>query len=233
MTTCSGSLLVVACLLAFAGCSDAGDDDACVADMQCDEEPSAEDGESALLAPAPAFFVNVNTVSQGDGGTVSASSNSYRARCGPEGCTVLSGAQVSVTAVPATGYRFVRWSGCSDSTTSPLTINPRRTTTCTPNFAKAGFTVSARAGQLGSVSASAQGVYCPGAQCTVDYGASVTMNAAPASGASFVSWSAKMLTPPTRPASSASSRPASSLPVITPAEWSSPISRAMASAVPG
>ena len=109
MTRSSGLLRSLFGLLVLVGCADPDSDDSCVDETSCGAEQPPQ--ELALLPPAPAFFVNVNTVVS-QGGTVSASSNSFRARCSGAGCTVLAGAQVVLSAVALPGFSFVRWSGC-------------------------------------------------------------------------------------------------------------------------
>lgn len=190
MTTRFGSLLLVPCLVALVGCADAASEDDCAADSRCDDDETGEADEVALRGAPPASFVTVTgNPSPGGAGTVTAQSSNFRARCAGASCTVPPGARVTLSASPAAGYRFERWSGCANSTNTTLSLAPRTSATCTANFARVQYTVVARAGTLGTVSASTQGVACPGSVCRVDTGANVTLSAFPAAGATFVNWS--------------------------------------------
>lgn len=193
MTTRLGCLLLASCLVALVGCADAASDDDCMPDSPCEDEPADTD-EAALRGPSPSSFVTVTGhPSPGGGGTVSARSSSFRARCSGGSCSVPVGVQVTLSARAAAGYRFERWTGCADSTSATLVVVARSSTTCTASFvnteARPQFTVAARGSNLGSVSASTGGVWCPSAVCKVDAGGSVSLHAVPAVGATFLNWS--------------------------------------------
>jgi Divergent InlB B-repeat domain len=122
-------------------------------------------------------------------GETTASSTSAQAQCSAGACTVDAGANVSVTATPAAGYRFLGWSGCSTSTANPLTVAVDAPTVCTARMERISFMVIASAGLGGAVSASSGGQDCPDASCLVPYGGSAELRAAAAPGYSFSGWS--------------------------------------------
>jgi len=129
------------------------------------------------------------TYSGGTGGSVSAPA----AQC-PNGspCTVDQGANLDVTATPASGYRFNGWTGAGCTDSDPNTANIADLTnigsavTCTASFTRE-WTVTYSAGTGGGVSAPAG--QCPsGSPCTVDQGDNLAITAAPASGYRFNGW---------------------------------------------
>jgi hypothetical protein len=133
----------------------------------------------------------VVTVVAGTGGTVTASSGG--ASCPGARCTVDEGGSVSVTATPATGYDFTRWSGCG---TGGSVSNVRMAQTCTANFTKQRVkltgAVSGGAPVVVQASSGSLGNQCGNQACTVDYGSSVTLSV-PASdprGFRFSGWGA-------------------------------------------
>jgi len=114
---------------------------------------------------------NVNTaVSPSGGGTIS-----------PTGGTYDEGSSVTLTATPATGYRFTKWSGDVSDTVTPLVIPMNADKSVTANFIKVyTLTTSASPAEGGSVSP---------ADSTYDEGSTVTLNAVPAAGYIFEKWS--------------------------------------------
>jgi hypothetical protein len=114
---------------------------------------------------------NVNTaVSPSGSGAVS-----------PTGGTYDEGSSVTLTATPATGYRFIKWSGDVSDTVTPLVIPINADKNITANFIKVyTLTTSASPAEGGSVSP-ADGTY--------DEGSTVTLNAVPAAGYIFEKWS--------------------------------------------
>ena len=114
--------------------------------------------------------------------TASASPAAAGGTVAPYGGSYSSGAKVTITATPKTGYKFSSWSGCS-STTTACTVTMTKNTTITANFvALPKYTLSASASPStgGSVSPSS-GSYTNG---TV-----VILTATPKSGYKFSSWS--------------------------------------------
>jgi hypothetical protein len=105
--------------------------------------------------------------------------------------TIRDGANASpVTAVPAEGHHFTKWTGAGtfSTTQNPFTVgNAGANATFTANFAVYTHTLSYTAGLGGSISG-------PAAQ-TIDYGASgATVTAVPDAGQDFKKWSDGLLT---------------------------------------
>ena len=105
--------------------------------------------------------------------------------CSSTGCGVAYDGGVTLTAKPAEGYVFARWSGCSTSTNATLALaNVKSDLTCVANFdhIRVAVTSSVAPANSGSVSCSVAG-------CTVDYGGSLTLTATPAGSYRFTNWS--------------------------------------------
>jgi uncharacterized repeat protein (TIGR02543 family) len=100
--------------------------------------------------------------------------------------TINYGASATaVTAVPATGYHFVNWTGTGGfvtSTANPLTVsNVTAAQTITANFAIDTFAVNFAAGSNGTLTGTTSQ--------TINYGASATaVTAVPTTGYHFVNW---------------------------------------------
>ena len=95
-----------------------------------------------------------------------------------------SGAQVVLTATPATGYQFSGWSGDASGSTNPLTVTMNGNKNISANFTlipAATFTLNVTA-QNGSVSKTPN-------QTSYASGSQVILNATPASGYQFSGWS--------------------------------------------
>jgi hypothetical protein len=105
-----------------------------------------------------------------EGGSISPGSGTY-----DEGVSVV------LTATPASGYRFDRWSGDISDRVTPVTITINTDKSITANFIKVyTLTTSVSPAEGGSVS--------PGSG-TYDEGTSVILNAIPATGYAFDHWS--------------------------------------------
>ena len=103
-------------------------------------------------------------------------------------CSVPYGGSVSFAAAPSSGFRFVGWSGCSDSMANPLTLtNITAPTMCVALFQQQ-FTVSAAVGS-GGPNAGSVSTSCDAASCTVDAGSTVRLSANVNAGFRFVAWS--------------------------------------------
>lgn len=87
--------------------------------------PAQTDNGVAVLTRVPSTtqYTVTGAVGQGGGGTVTASSGATT--CPSATCTVSPGATVTLTAVPAAGYRLVKWSGgtCDGQTSATCTIS--------------------------------------------------------------------------------------------------------------
>ncbi len=103
-----------------------------------------------------------------------------------------AGANVILTATPASGSLFSGWSGaCSGSGTCTVAMSAARSVTAT--FTKGtvyALTVSRSGTGSGTVSSTPTGISC-GSACTASFvsGTSVTLRAVAASGSSFSGWS--------------------------------------------
>jgi hypothetical protein len=102
-----------------------------------------------------------------------------------------NGTAVSLTAAPETGSTFVSWSGCDSTNGAACGVTMNGSRTVTASFAVQRFTLTVSKGGNGSgtVSSSPAGINCGGA-CSADfnYGTSVTLTAAPATGSMFIGW---------------------------------------------
>ncbi len=121
-----------------------------------------------------ATFIKVYTLATAtnptDGGAVSPVSGTY-----DEGSSVI------LTASPASGYRFDRWSGDVSDTVTPVTIAMNTDKSVTANFIKVyTLTTSVSPAEGGSISPSSG---------TYDEGSDVTLTAIPATGYVFDQWS--------------------------------------------
>jgi hypothetical protein len=121
-----------------------------------------------------AYFVKVYTLttatSPAEGGSLSPGSGTY-----DEGTSVI------LTATPASGYRFDRWSGDVSDRVTPVTVTINTDKSITANFIKVyTLTTSVSPAEGGSVS--------PGSG-TYDEGISVILNAIPSTGYVFDHWS--------------------------------------------
>jgi hypothetical protein len=125
-------------------------------------------GGAVILDDDPGYTVTVQPTA---GGSVTLS---------PSGGVYAAGTLITVTAVPAAGYRFGSWGGALSGTgnPTPLLVNGNKTISAT--FIRR-YTVSVSASGAGSISLSPSGgVY--------DAGTLVTLTAVPVSGGSFLGW---------------------------------------------
>jgi len=140
--------------------------------------------DDSVTASLPTYTLTVNKVGQG---TVALN---------PPGGTYSQGAQVQLTATPASGWKFDGWSGDLSGSTNPATITMNGTKTVTATFSEipvTQYTLTVNKVGSGSVSLSPSGgVY--------DSGTSVQLTATPAAGYKFDGWSGD-LSGTTNPAS--------------------------------
>jgi uncharacterized repeat protein (TIGR02543 family) len=131
-------------------------------------------GHSALYALSfPATFTITTSASPPFGGSVGRSPSEV---CQP------SGATVTLSAVPASGYGFTGWSGDATGTTNPLMVTMSADKDITANFSTFPLSVSVAPPFTGTVGKSPDlPSYAPGSQ--------VTLTATPATGYGFGSWS--------------------------------------------
>ena len=120
--------------------------------------------------PGASQYTLTTSVSPSGGGTISPS-------C-PTGCSYSSGSQVTLTATPASGYRFSGFSGSVGSSSNPLTVTLNSSMSVTANFTPVLTTTVSPSGD-GTVSPS-----CPSG-CSYSSGSQVTITATPVSGYQF------------------------------------------------
>ncbi len=122
----------------------------------------------------PTYTLTVNRTAAGGTVTVVKDSAVY-----------ISGTSVKLTASPASGYRFLNWSGDTSTTVNPLTITMLKNRTITANYQRQyTLTLSSSDPAKGTVSSTAGA-----SPITVDSGASVPITATPSSGYKFIQWS--------------------------------------------
>jgi hypothetical protein len=119
------------------------------------------------------YYTLTTSVSPSGGGSVS-----------PSGGTYAAGSQVTLTAMPASGYSFSDWGGDASGSQNPITITMNSNKSITAYFVETGvtyytLTTSVSPSGGGSVSPTG-GTYAAGSQ--------VTLTAMPASGYSFSNW---------------------------------------------
>jgi uncharacterized repeat protein (TIGR02543 family) len=104
--------------------------------------------------------------------------------------SVVPGTKVDLTATPASGHRFVNWSGACTGTAPSCSLTLSANATATAHFAAVTATsFNLTVARTGSGSVTAPGIAC-GADCSEAYAAGqvVTLAAAPASGYTFAGW---------------------------------------------
>src|SRR5439155_20647107 len=92
------------------------------------------------------------------------------------------GTVVKLSAVPATGWHFVGWSGDASSTANPLSLVMTGSRSLTATFAINTYPLAITTSGNGSVSKNPN-------RATYDHGTAVTLTATPATGWYFVGWS--------------------------------------------
>jgi Leucine-rich repeat (LRR) protein len=118
------------------------------------------------------YYTLTTSVSPSGGGSVS-----------PIGGTYAAGSQVTLTAMPASGYSFSNWGGDASGSQNPITITMNGNYSITANFSEIPeyeLTISSTAG--GSVTNPGEGTF------TYDAGTLVSLAATPSDGYAFVRW---------------------------------------------
>ena len=100
----------------------------------------------------------------------------------PSAWVYAPGTIVALTPTPSVGYHFTGWSGDTTSAANPLSVAMWRNRSMTATFVIDTHTLGVTAVGSGSVARSPS-------QASYNYGAIVTLTAAPSTGWSFVSWS--------------------------------------------
>jgi uncharacterized repeat protein (TIGR02543 family) len=128
------------------------------------------------------------SVSVGGGGTVT--SNPLGIGC-PADCAMayVSGTSVTLSAVPANGWRFDSWGGdCTGTDVCVVSMTTDRSVTAT--FARQNFTLTVtKASGDGTITSDPPGITC-GANCSAAYPfeTQVTLNVTPSTGFVFAGW---------------------------------------------
>lgn len=129
--------------------------------------------------PPPVFVTLTTNVSPAGFGSITVD---------PSGTTFTSNSVVNLTAVPASGKVFVRWSGANTSTANPISLSLNGNKTITAIFSNAPtyyvLTTSVNPGASGGINVSPAPTVNGYAAGTV-----VTLTAAPQTGFKFVKWS--------------------------------------------
>jgi len=136
-------------------------------------------------------------VTRSGAGTGTVSSNPSGINCGSTcSASYASGTTVTLSASPASGSTFGGWSGaCTGTGSCIVSMTAARSVTATFNGGGGGTTyyslnVTRSGTGTGTVTSSPSGINC-GSTCSASYasGTTVTLNAAPASSATFSGWS--------------------------------------------
>jgi uncharacterized repeat protein (TIGR02543 family) len=130
------------------------------------------DSDKSITANFSVILQYTLTIAAGTGGTTTPAPGNY---------THDSGTQVTITAVPDSGYNFSGWSGSATGTTNPITITMDSNKSITANFIRQ-YTLTIAAG-TGGPTTPAPGNY------THNSGTQVTITAVPNSGYDFSGWS--------------------------------------------
>jgi uncharacterized repeat protein (TIGR02543 family) len=127
------------------------------------------------------------SVSVSGSGTVTSSPSGISCPGGACSLGIYYGNTYTLTASPATGYKFAGWSGaCSGTGTCPLPMTAPENVTAT--FTLLSETLSV--GVSGSGTVTGSGISCPGTcSATYTYGTNVSLTASPATGYVFSGWS--------------------------------------------
>ncbi len=156
----------------------------------CQVTLSSDMAVTATFQPLPPVTLTVALAGSGSGSVESSPSG---IAC-PGACSHAyePDAQVTLTATPAAGSRFLGWegSGCSGTGTCQVTMSSDMAVTATfQPLPPVTLTVALAGSGSGSVSSSPSGIACPGA-CSHAYEPDlpVTLTATPAAGSRFVGW---------------------------------------------
>lgn len=93
----------------------------------------------------------------------------------------VSGSQVTLTATPATGWRFAEWAGDASGTDNPLTVTMTSDKSITAHFERITYALTVNVEGQGAVTRSVAGPY--------PVGTAVRLTAGPTAGWRFVEWS--------------------------------------------
>ncbi|MBL9014318.1 MAG: InlB B-repeat-containing protein, partial [Myxococcales bacterium] len=133
------------------------------------------------------------TAARAGNGTGTVTSTPAGISCGGDCSEAYSYNQtVTLGAAAATGSTFTGWSGggCTGTGACSVTVTAATTVTATFTLMQFPLTVTRAGAGTGTVTSSPAGITCP-TDCmeNIDYGTSVTLTAAPATGSTFTGWS--------------------------------------------
>jgi Divergent InlB B-repeat domain len=156
---------------------------ACSGTGGCTVTMSTAQSVTATFTQLPTLTVSVT-----GSGTVTSSPPGISC---PSTCSAsfASGTQVTLTATPASGWKFNGWSGaCGGTGTCSVTMNSAQSVTAT--FVQLTYPLAVSLTGSGSVSSNPAGISCP-STCSASFnsGTPVTLTATPAPGMSFIGWS--------------------------------------------
>ncbi|MCB9250738.1 MAG: hypothetical protein H6613_20465 [Ignavibacteriales bacterium] len=131
-------------------------------------------GDKSVTANFVKTYTLTTSINPASGGSITGITN---------GGVYTDGSTATITAVPATGYNFVNWSGASNSTNATINISMNGDKSVTANFVKTyTLTTSINPASGGSITGITNGgVYTDGSTATI--------TAVPATGYNFVNWS--------------------------------------------
>ncbi len=166
-----------------------GVNDACPPGFRCIDGVCRQDG-----MPTDGPSTVTLTLTRGGAGTGTVTSDPAGIDCGATCAHDFEpGTQITLTATPAAGASFTRWTGGVCSGTEPTcTITLTTDAIVNAEFALVPRTLTVEVGGNGTgmVTSVPLGINCPGAcSTTVSHGTSVTLTAAAVSGSVFLGWS--------------------------------------------
>jgi hypothetical protein len=178
--------IIGGCAAADDPCSDAEGSGECAGE----QELAAQNQE---LWGVPSFSVRAR-VDPAGGGTATVQTRRLGSSCNADECEVPLGGRAVLSAVAATDYHFLRWSGCSDSSESEISLRfVRENLECVAHFVPNTVLVQAFVvGQYrGATRITAPGSSCSSQGCViaVPYGTVVTIEPISSPSYRFVSWS--------------------------------------------
>lgn len=134
---------------------------------------AGSDSDEVTITVLPVYTLTTNRSATGGTVTVVKDTSGY-----------ISGASVRLTATPATGYRFVNWTGDTTLTTNPLTVTMNKNRVLTANYKRQfALTLTSSDAGKGMVASTAGNN-----SFVVDSGAAIPIAATPSPGYVFKQW---------------------------------------------
>jgi hypothetical protein len=143
---------------------------------------------TANFAQTPITYTLTVDVSSGGGIEVNGTAPSLY----PATYIFAEGASVNLEAVPASGYSFANWSGSLSSSENPIIIVMDSDKEVMANFTQITYTLTVDVGPGGGIEVNGTAPSLYPATYTFAEGASVNLEAVPASGYSFANWSGSL-----------------------------------------